>query len=298
MKKIKLLLCSAGILLATQQDIAAQVLPDTTIANALLWQVSGNGLKDTSYLYGTMHLFCKEDIVLPEVLKEKILLSKKIFFESSADKSDSSENNWLRKKYFAYDYNIRDVIGDSNFIKASYIINNYRAIAIDTLKRMSMLGMQQLVTRSFLGCDRLEAFDYNILAFAIDNGKKIDGLETRRYESGQSPHFPGNILTRGITKTWNYQLANLWKIKRDIKLYKEQKINDIYLFSTYKDNGEEAATKEAVLDERNKEWIKAMKRAMKRNPCLFAFGCAHLAGPDGIIMLLRKKGYTVTPVFY
>ncbi|MEO6356579.1 MAG: hypothetical protein ABIU77_05530, partial [Ferruginibacter sp.] len=29
--------------------------------NSLLWQVSGNGLQQPSYLFGTFHLMCKND---------------------------------------------------------------------------------------------------------------------------------------------------------------------------------------------------------------------------------------------
>jgi len=32
-------------------------------------------------------------------------------------------------------------------------------------------------------------------------------------------------------------------------------------------------------------------------PKLFAVGAAHLGGDNGVIALLRKEGYTLTPVF-
>lgn len=33
-----------------------------SIENALLWKVSGNGLENESYLYGTIHLACEVNI--------------------------------------------------------------------------------------------------------------------------------------------------------------------------------------------------------------------------------------------
>ncbi|MCA6473216.1 MAG: TraB/GumN family protein, partial [Chitinophagaceae bacterium] len=44
--------------------------------NALLWEISGNGLTQPSYLFGTIHMICKEDFVLSDIVKEKFNASK------------------------------------------------------------------------------------------------------------------------------------------------------------------------------------------------------------------------------
>jgi uncharacterized protein YbaP (TraB family) len=51
-----------------------------------------------------------------------------------------------------------------------------------------------------------------------------------------------------------------------------------------------------LLVNRNKKWIPVMKAEMNRSACLFAVGAGHLPGTDGVIDLLRKEGYTVSPV--
>lgn len=40
--------------------------------NSLLWEISGNGLQQSSYLFGTIHMICKEDFLLSETVKQKI----------------------------------------------------------------------------------------------------------------------------------------------------------------------------------------------------------------------------------
>jgi len=54
---------------------------------------------------------------------------------------------------------------------------------------------------------------------------------------------------------------------------------------------------EWLLDERNKKWLPKIEGACQTQSSFFAFGAGHLAGTKGIIALLRKKGYTVTPIF-
>ncbi|MGO8056068.1 TraB/GumN family protein, partial [Rhizobium leguminosarum] len=50
-----------------------------------LWQISGNGLKQPSYLFGTMHILCAEDAKLSESLKEVIRKTAKVYFEVDMD---------------------------------------------------------------------------------------------------------------------------------------------------------------------------------------------------------------------
>ncbi|NJO25532.1 MAG: TraB/GumN family protein [Bacteroidia bacterium] len=45
-----------------------------------------------------------------------------------------------------------------------------------------------------------------------------------------------------------------------------------------------------------KNWIPVMEDAMKKNSNFFAVGAGHLPGENGVINLLRKAGYTLTPV--
>jgi uncharacterized protein YbaP (TraB family) len=51
-----------------------------------------------------------------------------------------------------------------------------------------------------------------------------------------------------------------------------------------------------LLDNRNQNWIPKIEKVAKEKPTLFAVGAAHLPGENGVIALLRKKGYTVEAV--
>ena len=55
----------------------------TTASNgkSLLWEVSGNGLQQPSYIFGTMHLLCAQDAQLSQALKTVIRTVHEIYFE-------------------------------------------------------------------------------------------------------------------------------------------------------------------------------------------------------------------------
>src|SRR5664279_3904819 len=53
--------------------------------NTLLWEVSGNGLAHPSFLFGTFHLMCEDDIHFSDQLKEAMKQSNEIYMELDMD---------------------------------------------------------------------------------------------------------------------------------------------------------------------------------------------------------------------
>ncbi len=53
--------------------------------NSLLWEISGNGLKKPSYLFGTFHLMCKDDIRFSWQLKIAVANSDFVYMEMDMD---------------------------------------------------------------------------------------------------------------------------------------------------------------------------------------------------------------------
>ena len=51
-----------------------------------------------------------------------------------------------------------------------------------------------------------------------------------------------------------------------------------------------------LLEVRNENWMVKMPDMMKDKSTFFAVGAAYLLGEQGMINLLRKKGYVVKPI--
>ena len=50
------------------------------------------------------------------------------------------------------------------------------------------------------------------------------------------------------------------------------------------------------LDNRNAAWVPQIKEMIASKRCFIAVGAGHLGGPNGVIRLLEKEGYILTPV--
>ena len=55
------------------------------LQNTLLWQITGPGITMPSYLYGTIHLMCANEIKVSDTLRAKFYSTQKLFLEVNLD---------------------------------------------------------------------------------------------------------------------------------------------------------------------------------------------------------------------
>jgi uncharacterized protein YbaP (TraB family) len=62
------------------------------------------------------------------------------------------------------------------------------------------------------------------------------------------------------------------------------------------DKGILSKKEDEFLSKRNQNWVPKIKESISSKKCFIAVGAGHLGGPNGLIRLLQKEGYTLTPV--
>ena len=80
-----------------------------------------------------------------------------------------------------------------------------------------------------------------------------------------------------------------------MKAYKSQDLEKLEELMMKTDMGIGNFT-EVLLYNRNRNWVAKLKDLMPQKSLLVAVGAGHLPGEKGVINLLRKAGYTVTPI--
>lgn len=64
--------------------LSAQTKPN----NSLLWEISGNGLQEPSYLFGTFHIMCEKDFEIKPKVSHALDNAKTLFLELNLDYSN------------------------------------------------------------------------------------------------------------------------------------------------------------------------------------------------------------------
>ena len=130
--------------------------------------------------------------------------------------------------------------------------------------------------------------------------KKINGMETMSYQAGvldsipyklQAQQLLSYIETAGKDSIGDKQMEDMFKAYNNQDL---QKLEELMIET---DAGMAGFT-DILLYHRNQNWVKKLKTLLPQKSILVAVGAGHLPGEKGVINLLRKEGYKVTPVEY
>ena len=267
--------------------------PKTNKPNySLLWKIERSDLAKPSYLFGTMHLKDKRvfefsDSVLVKLLSSDLLALELDFDTLNAqlikNMFEKAEKRIFQTELFSEEELKEVEKKTSKFGLARKMFKNksFRQIR-DVLDRMSPDEKETMPVF-------LDAYLYN---FASNHQIKTIGLE--RVEEQLS--LKDSILdeeTKANLKDLIDSLPKFLSLKAElVELYRSGDIQEIYrmyrkLNLSYED---------ILLDKRNVVMVDRLEGLLTKQSVFTAVGCAHLPGPNGIIELLRAKGYTLTKI--
>ncbi len=259
---------------------------------SLLWKVSGKNLANDSYLYGTMHVSSKVAFRLDDVFYKALMKSDVIALES--DPTTWSSNSYESMNSMAAYYN--EYNNETDFYENLFGMNFPNDFAIRSFIRFDNSIINGYLYRKNSGADNFEEETY-LDMFIYQAGKKqekeIVGLENFRE-------------SRYLTTKASY---NPVKKKLDVWLRKKYKEGDNYMLTedAYRNRnldlldsiGEASNTahfRKYMLYERNANMVEVLDSMMQLKSIFSGVGAAHLPGNQGMIEMLRNKGYTVTPL--
>lgn len=293
-------------------SISTSSIPD--LENSILWEISGKGLNQPSYLFGTMHVICAEDYFWTEVMDSTFHASSLLVLEvdlaeyfnlysshTSILKEDTEttlyEDSINKVAYYA------DIELDTSYTattESSWLKhpNEYLSkidfpkyeveIDVDSILE-ELLETEKTIYLPSLNCREQESYEFNLVDLALASDKKMEGLETfieqmtlimESSDSSYEDTTPsnGDSLLQIISS-----------------YYKEQRLNEMYIFAMPFMGSPKQAY--ALIDQRNINWMQKIPAMIQVQTCFIAVGAAHLSGHNGLIQLLRNHGYTLTPIF-
>jgi uncharacterized protein YbaP (TraB family) len=270
--------------------------PDATI-NTLLWKISGNGLEKPSYLFGTIHLLCADDAFLSENMKKAISEADDVYLE--VDMNNIMEMfGAIEKMKMRGDTTLKDLLSESDYKKVkAYFEEKSPMLPFSILENFKPILSVSVVETGTVPCENATMMEQLIMDEAKLKDKNVKGLETLSYQAGILDSIPYKLQAEELVQYINNSEKNednnemneMWDAynNQDLKKLEEIMLKSEMGVSSYS---------EILLYRRNENWIKKLKTLMPRGSLVVAVGAGHLPGNRGVIDLLRKAGYTVTPV--
>ncbi|MDM1345742.1 TraB/GumN family protein [Myroides marinus] len=256
---------------------------------SLLWEITGNGLHKPSYIVGTIHIMCKDDFVLTPKVQRVIDRVDNLTLEVNF--TDPKEIVEIQKSMNNQVSLTRNLDEDNRKELVELLINEY-GLSNSEVDSISSLGLMNLMTNKELQCE-VVSYDVELIMLGMKKGKNFGGLE---HGKEQLELFNKAFSVKEIVRQLKLKDESTDNLTSIIEAFKNEDMNKLYELGT-DTQFMPMEVRSIMLDNRNKMWVEKMGRIMLIESTLFAVGSAHLGGEVGVIELLRKKGYDVTPVY-
>ncbi len=275
------------------QSCIAQKKPKLSYSkdnNTLLWEISGKDLKQPSYMFGTFHIMCKEDILFSENLQKALTFSKEVYFEMDLDDAAST----LGGIFFMNMKNktLKDLYTEKEYDKLSLFFRDSIKISLNTFNKMKPMMLEAFLYPRMMPCKNASGVEMELMTIAIKQKKEIKGFETIEFQSSVFDSIPYDVQAKALLKDIDSGMVYRAYFNKMLKVYKNQETDKLVEIIADTAFGE-GLNNDMMLKNRNENWVKQLKKIMPSTNIFMGVGAAHLFGKDGLITILRREGYTI-----
>ena len=263
--------------------------------NSLLWEISGKGLKKASYLFGTFHLMCKDDIQFSEQLKTAVINSDTVYLEMDMD-DPSILLGAILLMNMKDGKKLSDLYNASDYEKVSAFFKDSLHLPIGLLQRTKPFFLAAMLYPKMMPCKNVSGVEEELMKLAKSQKKEIKGLETMEFQSAVFDSIPYEEQAKELLKSIDSLSTYKSYFDTMITVYKSQRLMEIEKLFKESEFGLNDH-QDILLDNRNKNWVNQLIKLMKEQSVFVGVGAGHLVGNQGLISLLRKEGYTLKPIY-
>jgi uncharacterized protein len=261
-------------------------------ATACVWRVTN--VPVPFYLVGTVHALSGNDYPLPKAYNQALRDSQRLLFEvDPRPKNDWSELFARAAHYPKGDSMRRHVHPQTwNFLVKNFRISN---VSVDDLEHWRPWAIAYFVwgVHGYNDAFSEHGADHHLAYQAQRLGKEVGGIESneehvevlRGLSHVDSEVILLDAIVRGDKRRDDFnRVRAAWK-KGDVATIWAENLR-------FRNLSPGADLR--LLDERNVKWIPRIKAEMKTGkPTAIVAGTLHFCGPNGVVRLLQRGGYTV-----
>ena len=262
-------------------------------AQTLLYKISGNGLTSSSYIFGTIHVTC--DATLDANTKQALDLTQQMYLELDMD-DPAMMTEMMGGMAMKDGKKMSTLVSADDFALVNdYLTKNLgvSAVMLDNLKPMMVSSM---LLPSLLPCAP-KSIEEELMKISKEQNEEIYGLETVAEQLNVFDVIPYQIQMDELVKSVKNKFVDDKKeMEKMYTIYASKDLDAMLEMMVDSKNDISSKYQDVLLNNRNANWIPKIAKIAKEKPTFFGVGAGHLGGERGVIKLLRKSGFTVTPV--
>ncbi len=259
---------------------------------SLMWEVSGNGITQPSYLFGTIHINCQNKLQLPIKRLERFAKTTQLYLELDFDdpglQTEISKNIQMppgRK--------LQQLLTPQEYQKAQKYFSDKLGLPLDFFSTTKPFILTALATPSGLNCP-VSSWEESLTKMAQQRKMEVRGLETVKEQFAVFDQITLKEEAAMLMEVINNPEKSKQEFLNLLAAYEREDLTAIEKLSTADPKMKKLIV--ALLDDRNRKWLPIITREAKTKSTFFGVGAAHLVGQQGVIALLKRAGYKVKPV--
>lgn len=289
-KILALLLTFAGLFSAASAQTAKRA-PESS----LFYKISGKNLQQPSYIYGTIHIICPNEMFGMEKLNGYIDQTEGLLMELDLD-NPAELQSMAAGLAMPNGKTLKDFLTEEKYAKVDEMFKNNLGVSVENFKNYKPFMLSVMISTSpkSIGCTPPGSYDMSFTQTAIAKKKPVEGLETAAAQYEKMDKKPIEKQAEELYEMALNPQKSIDEFKQLITVYKSQDTEK--LFTIMDGQLGDAGFQKVMLDDRNTDWIPKIEKAIAEKPTFIAVGGGHLGGKSGVISLLKAKGYTVEAI--
>ncbi len=260
--------------------------------NSLLWEISSDSLKAPSYLFGTMHVKDKRAYLFHDSLMLKLkscqTFAGEIVLDKTAAKELSSDILLPQGK------ELKNLLTEKEFKRVKKFCNKNLGMMSLLINKIKPVFTSALISESMLESDMPKALDEYLQEKAKDYNLNVKGLETVQ----EQMNVLNELSIEEQAKMLVEQIDNIEEEKKEIQrianVYASQNLDSIYTFLQTPEM--QGVFGDALIKDRNIIMANRLEKLIHSEATFCAIGAAHLPGENGVLNLLKQKGYKLRAI--
>jgi uncharacterized protein YbaP (TraB family) len=284
-------IASVILLLALSWPVAA----DGEGHPVTLWRAQG--ISNSVYLLGSIHLLREKDHPLPTAIDRAYDDADVLIMELDMDDLDSMATQRLfnQSGVLRDGRTLRDLMGDELYQRAetAAAANDIPIDLLSTSEPWLAAITVEMMSLYRIGFNPMLGIEMTMLARAVKDGKRIDGLEAVEdqlaFLDGLSLPAQRDMLIQTLEESATMrdsidELIRAWR-------YGDTKALETGMLDSFADHQELA---DALVNQRNRRWVSQIDELLDdSDDYLIIVGALHLVGEIGVPRLLEQKGIRI-----
>ena len=280
------------------QSLHPPRLPEDPIfvqpTQSILWEITKEGEPGISYIYAIPPKVPNDFFFVPSGLPELVKNTDQLVMEVDPTQQDM---DYLHRGAVPIDSTLDRILRRKTFSELeTFIDERLSPEAMDKLQnRYSPKDLsQQMLTDYCLGFrEDAKPVDYEVYLYDVIN-KPLKTLNTGWARSSVNEDISIKDQTKDLLTIYENRDSLCAVYKEYLMAYRRQDLDALWLLS--KEIPELGDNHTNMIEARNKEWLQSLAWKLQFEKYFIVVNAVQLPGEYGLLHLLRKTGYNVTPI--